>query len=960
MKRILLFIFSYLSFIISSFGQVSDCDFLELDTFHLKNTASINAFETRIDEVKIGLSSDALIKYHKRGLKAAQAIQNDTIARIFADNILRMYLSENDLKNMEKYAKIALDHTKKTGKKRLIAYQYLTLATSYLGTDEIDKAIEYFLKVVEISQNHQAAKQYEYSAYMSLGFAFYQLGEIEESVSYLKLAEKYFFKNGDDYKDLYLAYIYSGMAGNFLELDHKDSSEFYINQTIHALQKVELDTTLDYLHVQSASSDIYFDIIEYYLLDNRLFEANTYYKKIKDFQILDQERKYIVDLQFSLKRNEIEKMKKLIDNPPEALLLIYELEYLDLVSKYYEKVGNDKKSLSFFKQKNDKKIEQLKTRQVKFSSFTKEKIKSINQKGKIEKLIQEKTLQRKLTNGLTIAAIAMVLSILLLVFAFYQVKLKNKLLNKSIEYEKTIKLQSQKLQKSELQKNKLFTNIAHEFQTPLNIIQGLSKYIATSHQLTDNGYEALQILNKNSKSLSKATQQILTINSPNQKKEPSKKVWFSLSQLFEYILPEFRFLAKERYILLNSKEVEDSSINIYSDLNKIITVLKNLLSNAIKYTAKEGTIFIKCAAHPSYAEIIIEDNGKGISPEELPYIFDRFYQAGKDAEGGFGLGLAICQEYIKSLNGKIKVSSTLGEGSSFSIQIPKINSKEYPSPIELYDFPKNDIPKPKSLNEPSKIPIGAKPQLLIVEDNIDFCTYLKNILQNDYQLTFMHNGLKAIVHLKNHVPALIITDWMMPDLDGLALIKKLKTSEEYNQIPILMLTARSLASDKIKALHAGVDDYLIKPIGDDLLKNRIAHFLKNENQLQRVKPIFASTISNHEGLELSKSDKDWLFKVEEIIFPLIQNFDLNLEQVAKLNNTNVTQLNRKLKSITGLTAKKYIQELRYWEARRMLETKEHESVKAICLSVGFKDQKNFSRKFKERFGSYPSEYLQAK
>ena len=946
---------------ILSYGQQSDSTFLALDTFLLKDITSINAFEQKIEKVRIELSSQDLIKYNKKGLKAAQEIQNDTLARIFADNMLRMYLSENDMSNMEKYAKIALEHTENTGENRLIAYQYLTLATAYLGADNLTKAIEYFLKVVEISQEHQGAKEYEYSAYMSLGFSFYLLGEIEQSMSYLKLAEKFFVNDENRYKNLYLANIYSGIAGGFLELENKDSSGFYINQTVLALQRVELDTTLDELHVQSVTSDIYFDIIEYYLLDDRLPEADTYYKKIEGFKIFDRDRKYIVDIKFSLKRNELDKAKRLIETPPDELLLIYELEYLTLVSEYYEKVGEVKKSLSFFKQKNEKEIEQLKVQQIKFSSFTKERIGSINQKSKIEKLTQEKKYQSQLTNALVILAAVMVLSIFLLVYAFFQVRLKNKLLNKNIEDEKTIKLQSQKLQKTELQKNKLLTNIAHELQTPLNIIQGLSKQIFNSDQLTDDGYEAMQIINRNSTYLSDATNQILAINLSNQETKPSKKILFDLCQLFDFILPEFQFLAKEKSITIHCMKLDDQLVEIYSDLNKVSTILKNILANAIKYTPKNGSISVKYSTLKNdYHEVIIEDTGKGISPDDLPNIFDRYFQSGNEAEGGIGLGLAICQEYIKALNGKINITSTLGEGSSFSIQIPKANPESIPAQTELYSFPKNELPVSKPLNEQPQeevIPVGD--HILIVEDNIDFCKLLKTILQNDYNLMFVHDGLEALEYLKNNTPTLIITDWMMRGMDGLVLVESLKASEEFNHLPILMLTARSLASDKIKALRVGVDDYLIKPITDDVLKNRINHLIESKNQRQEFRASFVSTVSNQNGKELSQSEQNWLFEIEQIIFPLIQNFDLNLEQVAELGKTNITQLNRKIKLMTGFTAKKYIQELRYWEARRMLEAKEHESVKAVCLSVGFKDQKNFSRKFKERFGVYPSEYLQS-
>ncbi len=720
MNRIFIALLSIICFSFLSFGQQANLKSNFLDTTNLNNITSILDYENQIMSMVDSLSTEDLIDYYKKGLSACQAIQNDTLARIFADNTLRMYLFENDMTNMEKYARIALVHSENSGKAKLIAYQHLTLATSFLGADNVTAAIEEFLKVIEISNHHEVNKEYEYSALMSLGFSFYLLGEIEQSMLYLKSAERFFLENENKHKDIYLANIYVGIAGGFFDQENKDSSDFYINQTILALQRVESDTSLNKTQVETIIADIYFDLIEYALLEDKIFEAGIYYDKIKDFKIFDRERKYIIEVEFFLKKNELEKVEELISNPPEELPLGFEIDLLKSTASYYEKIGNHKKSLSFFKQYNEKKVAQMKSQQIKFSTYTKERIESVNQKGEIEKLTQEKTFQSKLNKVSMFILACLGGTIALLIYVFFQARTKNRLLNKNIEDEKTIKLQLQQIQQVEHEKNKLFTNIAHELQTPLSIIQGLSKRLYHSNELTGDTGEALQIINKNSRYLSEKTNQILSIDLPSQDDSSSGFLWFSLSHLLEYVLPEFYFLAEEKSIKIHEMDDFDSEIFIYSDVNRITTILKNILSNAIKYTNKNGSISIRRAVKNSdYYEIIIEDTGRGIAEEKLPNIFDRYYQVSTEAEGGFGLGLAICQEYIKSLKGKIEVTSTLGKGSSFFIQIPKIIPDDLSENREIYQFPQNDFLKQKALDKKTESTAHTEHHLLIVEDNID-------------------------------------------------------------------------------------------------------------------------------------------------------------------------------------------------------------------------------------------------
>lgn len=608
---------------------------------------------------------------------------------------------------------------------------------------------------------------------------------------------------------------------------------------------------------------------------------------------------------------------------------------------------------SLYSLETKKQIEEL---SIKYQTEKKE---IENQLLKENQLLNELELRQKSTL-LFVFVFLLLLSILLAYFYFTanrskklynkQLRNKNKLLNDNIEKQKLIQQQTIKLEQVEKNKNKLLTNIAHELQTPLSIIQGLSAELIDSKEVMNGSLESLSIIIKNSKELSAITNQILQLNNSDKIDKLETIYQFSLSELIDHILPTFQFLAKKKGIIIYPPDLSNQIIDIYSDIIKIETILRNLLANAIKYTQNNGFIHIAYSgSKEGYHQILIKDNGRGIQKEAIPYIFDRYYQQdSKTIEGGFGIGLAVCKEYITSLNGTINVKSQLEEGSTFIVCLPKRSQTSIG--IEKYQFPKIKASFPTILK--SDAIAEGYPILLIAEDNIDFCKYLEKILRSEYHLVFVHDGQEAIEYLKKHTPDLIITDWMMPNLDGLNLVKHLKSSSKFNSIPIIMLTARSLVSDKLKVLRIGIDDYIIKPFEKETLKISIKNLLYAEDGPK----IRQNTLPKEE--QLKKVDQDWLMNIEETITAQINNFDLSVEQVGQKINMTPQHINRKIKALTGLTSKRYIQELRYWEARKMLETREYDSVKAVCFSVGFKDVKNFSRKFKERFGSYPSQYLQ--
>jgi YesN/AraC family two-component response regulator len=258
--------------------------------------------------------------------------------------------------------------------------------------------------------------------------------------------------------------------------------------------------------------------------------------------------------------------------------------------------------------------------------------------------------------------------------------------------------------------------------------------------------------------------------------------------------------------------------------------------------------------------------------------------------------------------------------------------------------------------------------ILVVEDNLDICQYLQTILKEEYNITFAHNGKEALTFLEKYQPNLIITDLMMPIMNGYELLERLKKDKRYRKIPIIALTARAEFSDKLKALKIGIDDYLLKPFEEKELKARIKNLLKNlESRMDfreeivlsnETKPSPSSpTINIFNENNLSKEDLQWLEKLQEETLKGISNFDFNVNYLSEAMFLSPSQLYRRIKAFTGFTPKGYMQQVRFHQARKLLEDKRYSTVKTVSYSVGFKDEKYFARQFKQRFGKNPSEYL---
>lgn len=528
-------------------------------------------------------------------------------------------------------------------------------------------------------------------------------------------------------------------------------------------------------------------------------------------------------------------------------------------------------------------------------------------------------------------------------------------------------------QRSELQanynsRNQFFANISHELRTPLTLIAGPVESIIQNNNLPSDALQKLKMVNRNVSYLKQMVNQVLDLSKKEVEELPLLVSVFSFSKMLKALVADFQPFADYQAIALIQPNNLENDLLLTTDGEKLFIALKNLLSNAFKYTNSGGQVTLTYVDIGQEIQISVQDNGRGIATADLPNIFNRFFQSTNKtiAEGGTGIGLAVCKEYIESIGGHISVNSELGKGSTFILQFPKQLQAPILEDVQLSFLEKEAVIINQELpflagNAPDELPL-----LLIAEDNLDMCRYLQDILQEEYQLSFASNGADALKQLEKISPDLILTDLMMPVMNGFELIENLKNTDKFRHIPIITLTARSEMKDKLHALRIGVDDYLMKPFHQEELRVRIANLLnykeKREEFAMQEGLMMANAASDNEPTMektpgLTEEDDLWLKEIEALLQDKISDTNFGVSQIAIEMAISPSQLYRRIKELTGFTPKQYLNHTRYWQAKHLLESNKYASVKKVAYNVGFKDEKNFSRNFKKRFGKYPSEYI---
>ena len=522
------------------------------------------------------------------------------------------------------------------------------------------------------------------------------------------------------------------------------------------------------------------------------------------------------------------------------------------------------------------------------------------------------------------------------------------------------------LKKVEEIRTDFFTNITHEFRTPLTVIQGLNRQMQEKKNLSEKEKSAfMAAIDRQSNNLLNLVNQLLDIAKLKRGSDAPQWKRGDIVAYLEMTAESFRLYAGEKDVsLLFYSEIPTIEMDfVPSYIDKVVC---NLLSNAIKHTEGGDKIdfIVSKGARPDTINIRIADTGEGISQEDLGSIFELFYQSPNAKNtSGTGIGLAFTQMMVEKMRGKIEVESQLGKGTVFTIILP-LKNKQLPHIVQLKesekpfsDFYEKNDPPIQTEEEPElleKEPCCVQPLILVVEDNKDIALYLKSLLIENYNVITAKNGEEGLDKAEKSVPDLVITDVMMPVKDGFQLACDMKQNMLLNHIPIIMLTAKSSDEDRMKGLSCGVEAYIRKPFQSDELLIRIENIFENRRIL-KGKYMSAITRSNPEHKLDSDANLKFLQAITNIIHSEINNPDLNSTFLADKMAMSISQLSRKLNGITGYSTISYVLQVKLNKAKKML-SEVNISITEVSDACGFYDASYFSRVFKKEFGVSPSHF----
>ncbi len=558
--------------------------------------------------------------------------------------------------------------------------------------------------------------------------------------------------------------------------------------------------------------------------------------------------------------------------------------------------------------------------------------------------------------------------------------------NKYLE-ERNVEIKKQKdqleemiVQVEELSRAKIgfFTNISHELRTPLTLISGpISQLVRQDSSLTEASRQNLYlIIERNADRLLKLINQLLEMRRIEKSNLELHYARVSLPDFIGQIIGLFENLAIEKNIYLDFID-QTRQTEFFVDPDKMEKIIVNLLSNAFKHTPSGQSILVKmnmvsaqvaCLAgfYDDCLEITVEDTGCGIREEDIDHIYERFFasELERDNPNSSGIGLSYTRELVRLMQGDIQVESKLGEGSRFKVYLPcihvppsKMNSQaaglfevaKKEAASLMYTLPNQDDKQAVGMS----VPIERK-KILVVEDHTDMQLFVESILAGKYEVLKADNGIDGLKKANTHNIDLIISDVMMPEMDGLTFCNKIKSNAATSHIPILLLTAKVMDENVIKGFEEGADAYLTKPFNPDLLLARIENLLEQREMLRAA--FNRDFMLTPEKIQLTSPDEELLKKIVDIMEENLEDTDFNVNQMCKMVHLSHMHFIRKVKQLTGKKPIDLLKSFRLKRAKDLLAQNKL-SISEIAYKVGYDLPNSFSRAFKKEFGLSPKEFM---
>ncbi|HEY8399501.1 MAG TPA: tetratricopeptide repeat protein [Flavihumibacter sp.] len=842
--------------------------------------------------------AEAMIWFNK-ALEGHRAGGNYQGEAYLLNNIGMMYWKQSKLDTALQYylqsMKIWEEHYEPTE----IASLLQNIGNLYNDQDDMDRALEYYFRALELEKKHQAAPRVISMTLSNIGTAYLSQSRNEEALKYFRESLEYLQPEDMESRAISL----SNIGLTLIELKNYKEAQRYLDEA-RQLQ----DQTGD----DDGKISTLLGLAQIKQVEGNLKEADRLARQALDLALA-------IDLRVSL------------------------IDVWKLLASIAEQRGDYKQAHEYFKSYTHIRD----SLQASENIFKIAHMQAAYHADKKLVLMQQENAQQAFRRNTLIAGLIALLVIAALVVSRQRLKLRqnrelitiNEQLTRQSEQ---LAAQAEKLKELDQVKTNFFANISHEFRTPLTLIlNGLTDRLAemkTREHIaadTTENKEQLEVMYRNAKRLLSLINQLLDLSkleAGQMKLQPRNG---ELVQLLKLVFASFSSYGSSRQLEFNLK-LPEAPLYCRLDIDKVEKILYNLLSNALKFTPMGGAVTLTGelfeSADGKMIRLMVEDNGKGIAPDQLPHVFDRFYQGNQyysDAQGT-GIGLSLTRELVELHGGKISVSSDQDKGTCFEVLLPLVPPVEGEPFNEYTDLPAEVMTvndgSPESLGIDgqsavlgetrvalSKMVPGTEegagselntgganpdqPRVLVVEDNEDLRNYLRKHLEAQYLVIEAEHGRLGFEKAVEQVPDLIISDWMMPEMDGIELCKSLKNDERTSHIPVIILTAVAGNESKLMGLETGADDYLTKPFDNRELQIRIRNLVETRRQLREK--YSRQVLLGPKKTAVKSMDEKFLDKVMEAIEANMGDPDFSMDRLGQEVSLSRMQLHRKLKALTG-------------------------------------------------------------
>jgi signal transduction histidine kinase/DNA-binding response OmpR family regulator/Tfp pilus assembly protein PilF len=777
----------------------------------------------------------------------------------------------------------------------------------YHDLQELDKALTYYTKSFELAKDIKHNRNAGRTA-NNIGIIYEEKKDFTAAIKYYEIALRYKFAANDEHG---IGSTYGNLGNTYSRLGDFSNALRYLD--LSEAIRLKLKDKLGLLNVQVAKTNILVQL-----------------KRYKEAELIAKKSLALLD---SLDTSE-----------PKAMVFgkLYQL---------YENQGKYKEALEWHIRKT----------QVEDSLFAAEKNKqALDIEAKYETDKKEQTiklLESEKKNQLVWRYI-LIGGIFMTGLIYFLQRSRTKKAKELLLVQQKF---NDKLKETDLLKSRFYANISHEFRTPLSLIIAPIEEKLTTPKLSAHDKTTFELVKRNANRLLDLVNQLLDLSKLEVGKMQLLIQEGNLQEFLTTIGASFESLAENKKINFSTK-VDIKHPLAWFDGDKLEKIMNNLLFNAFKFTPADGSVdlTIRAEYETSDLEIRINDTGSGISKEDLPHVFSPFYQSHhtiEDGTPGTGLGLSLVHELLKLHNGTIHIESEENRGTSIFVTIP-IRKEKFLGSVISYSPAKSTSPTHKSTFESieyfeNEIEENYEESVLVIEDNADLRHFISSCIHNQFKVLLAENGEEGFRMAIDNTPDLIISDVMMPKMNGIELTSKIKTDERTSHIPVILLTAKSTLESKLEGLETGADDYIAKPFSTEELRVRIGNLIE---QRKRLAAKYSSSIFEKPKEKVESSlDEKFVQKAKAIVEKYLSDSSFSVEKMAEEMNLSRSQLFRKLKAVAGLSPNELINDIRLQKAAELIISKA-DSLSQIGYIVGYNDQSYFSKRFRKKFGKSPTEF----